>query len=335
MSALRLDIALEDWKLRRPFQITGHVFTATRVLVVTLRADGYAGRGEAAGVYYLQDTPDAAAQALDALRPRIEAGITRQAAQALLPPGAARNALDCALWDLQSARSGLSVAALAGLQAPRPLVSAFTLGAEAPALMAEAARAYRGAQAIKLKLTGDGTDAARVAAVREACPQATLYVDANQGFTPQTLEDLWAPLLACGVKLVEQPFPRGQEHLLDGLARPIPVAADESVLTLADVETLPGLFDVVNIKLDKSGGLTEALAMAQRARALGLGVMVGNMTGTSLAMAPAFVLGQICDICDLDGAIFLAEDRTPAVQYHDGQVFLPEAFWGGIATGLA
>lgn len=333
-AALHLTIGIEDWRLRRPFAITGHVFTSTRVLVVRLADPLHAGRGEAAGVYYLNDTPERGAAQLEALRPRIEAGMSRLDAALLLPPGAARNALDCALWDLESQRSGRSVASLAGLPAPRPLLTTFTLGAETPAEMAAAARAYRGARALKLKLTGDGADGARVEAVRAACPQAALYVDANQGFTPASLAALWPALIAAGVELVEQPFKRGEDALLDGMARPIPIAADESVQSLAELEALPGRFDVVNIKLDKCGGLTEALSMARRARALGLRVMVGNMTGTSLAMAPAFVLGQICDICDLDGAVFLAEDRTPCVSYADGKIALPGAFWGGVRAGL-
>jgi L-alanine-DL-glutamate epimerase-like enolase superfamily enzyme len=320
---------LEDWKLRYPFRITGHVFTSTRVVVAYVEDGGHTGRGEAAGVYYLDDTPAKAAAQLEALQDAIEAGLDRSELQNLVPPGAARNALDCALWDLDWQMSGQPAWAVAGLDRPRPLVTTFTLGADAPDIMASTAQSY-GARALKLKLTGNELDAERVRQVHAACPAAQLAIDANQGFTPDTLAALLPVLQACNVTLVEQPFRVGSEAWLDGMQRPIPIAADESVQSLADIDGLVGRFDVINIKLDKCGGLTEALAMAHRARALGLGVMVGNMTGTSLCMAPAFLLGQICDISDLDGPIFLSEDRVPAVQYEDGMIAIPHAFWGGV-----
>ncbi len=327
----RLHITLEEWRLKAPFRITGHVFTSTRVVVARVADGAHEGRGEAAGVYYLNDTPAKAAAQLEAVRDAIEAGLDRAELQNLLPPGAARNALDSALWDLDSQLTGQPAWALAGLDPPRRLVTTFTLGADAPHAMASTARSYQ-ARALKLKLTGDDLDAERVRQVHAACPAALLAVDANQGFTPETLAALWPTLQGCNVTLVEQPFPVGREAWLDGMQRPIPVAADESVQSAADIEQLVGRFDVVNIKLDKSGGLTEALAMAHRARALGLGVMVGNMTGTSLCMAPAFLLGQICDISDLDGPIFLAEDRVPGVHYDAGMIGIPRAFWGGLKT---
>jgi L-alanine-DL-glutamate epimerase-like enolase superfamily enzyme len=332
---LHLTVRLEEWPLKRPFHITGHVFTATPVVVAEISDGVHTGRGEAAGVYYRNDLPAQAAAAMEAVRPRIEAGIDRAGLAALLPPGCARNALDCALWDMEAQAARVPVWELAGLAAPHPLLTTFTLGAEAPGVMAAGARAYaqayEGARALKLKLNGDGQDGARVAAVRAACPDAILAVDANQGFTPGTLQALWPILTGCGVTLVEQPYPVGNEAWLDAHDRAIPIAADESVQSLADIDALRGRFDIVNIKLDKSGGLTEALAMARRARALGLGVMVGNMTGTSLAMAPAFVLGQLCDVVDLDGPVFLAEDRTPGMHYRDGMVDIPVPFWGGVA----
>jgi L-alanine-DL-glutamate epimerase-like enolase superfamily enzyme len=329
---LRLTVVLEEWALKRPFHITGHVFTATPVVVAQVSDGTHTGRGEAAGVYYRNDLPAGAAATLEALRPRIEAGIDRAQLAALLPAGCARNALDCALWDLAARAEHRPVWDIAGLAAPQALVTNFTLGAEAPDVMAAGAIAYAGARALKLKLNGDGQDGARVAAVRAACPDATLAVDANQGFNPETLQALWPVLIECGVTLVEQPYPVGREAWLDSHDRPIPIAADESVQSLADIDALCGRFDMVNIKLDKSGGLTEALAMARRARALGLGVMVGNMTGTSLAMAPAFVLGQVCDVVDLDGAVFLAEDRPHGVIYRDGMVDIGGVLWGGLMS---
>ena len=328
----RLDVFVEEWPLAQPFHITGHIFTASRLVVAQVSDGTHVGRGEAAGIYYHGDTPERLAGEIEAVRPRIEAGLACGDLAGLLPPGGARNALDCALWDLQAQQTGRPVWDLAGLAAPRKLLTTCTLSADEPAAMAKAALAYRGARAIKLKLTGDGTDGARVLAVRAACPGVFLAVDANQGFTRETLDALWPALLDCGVALVEQPFSVGQEHLLDGYDRPIPIAADESVQALPDISALPGRFDVVNIKLDKSGGLTEGLHMARRAKELGLRVMVGNMVGTSLAMAPAFVLGQLCEIVDLDGPLFLASDRSPGVTYEDGMVSIPEPFWGNVSV---
>ena len=325
-----MTVTLESWPLQQPFRITGHLFTETPVVVVTLSDGDAVGRGEAAGVYYKGDTPARAAAALEAVRSAIENGMDRERLQHLLPPGAARNAADCALWDLDAQRAGKPVWDLAGLEKPRSLITTFTISADAPAAMAAAAVGYAGARAIKLKLLGDGEDASRVFAVREARPDVTLAVDANQGFTKETLQALWPAMLECGIVLVEQPHPVGQDALLDGVARPIPVAADETVQCLADLETLGGRYDMVNIKLDKCGGLTEALAMARRARALGLGVMVGNMMGTSLSMAPSFVLGQLCDFVDLDGPFLLARDRSPGVSYADGSISIAQPFWGGV-----
>jgi L-alanine-DL-glutamate epimerase-like enolase superfamily enzyme len=234
------------------------------------------------------------------------------------------------LWELEAAQAGQPVWALAGQSAPKPLVTTFTLGAEDPQVMAEGARGYAGAKAIKLKLTGEvGLDLARVQAVRAARPDVWIGVDANQGFARRDLDRLVEGLIAQRVLLLEQPLPRGREADLEGYKSPIPIAADESVLTLADVRGLVGRFDVVNIKLDKCGGLTEGLMMAEKARRLGLGVMVGNMVGTSLAMAPAFVLGQLCDYVDLDGPTFLAEDPSPTVRYRDGEVDCGDEVWGG------
>jgi len=328
---LKLEVSIEDWPLVWPFQITGHVFTSSEIVVATISDGALSGRGEAAGVYYHGDTPARLAASLEALRPEIEAGLTRERLAELLPAGGARNALDCALWDLEAQKSGRPVWALAGLEPPRPLLTTCTVGADEPETMAQKALGYKGAGAIKLKLIGDGRDGDRVSAVRAVCPDVFLVVDANQGFTPESLFALWPLLLECRVELVEQPFRIGQEALLDGFDRPIPIAADESVQSLAELDGLKGRFDVVNIKLDKSGGLTEGLRMARRAKELGLKVMVGNMTGTSLAMAPAFVLGQLCDVVDLDGPMFLSQDRSPGVVYTDGRIGIPKAFWGGVA----
>ena len=326
---LTLDVAIESLPLAKPFRISGHVFTDTPVVLVTLSDGTHSGRGEASGVYYLDDDVPAMAAAIESVRGAVEAGITREGLQMLLPAGGARNALDCALWELDARRSGVPVWELAGLTEPRPLRTTFTLGADDPEVMAAGARHYAQARALKLKLTGDlDLDIARVQAVRAARPECWIGVDANQGFAIGDLDALVAALVAADVKLLEQPLARGREADLDGYQCPIPIAADESALTLGDVEGLVGRFNVVNIKLDKCGGLTEGLAIAKRARELGLGVMVGNMVGSSLAMAPAFIVGQLCDIVDLDGPIFLAADRKPSIEYTDGDAWCGEAIWG-------
>jgi L-alanine-DL-glutamate epimerase-like enolase superfamily enzyme len=328
MGPLTLRAEIEQWPLITPFRITGYTFEVLDVLLVSLEREGQVGRGEAAGVYYKNDKPAAMIKQIEAQRSRIEAGITRDAAQTLLPPGGARNALDCALWDLEAKLTNQAAWQIAGLEPPRPIITTFTCGAEPPEKMAATARAYKGARAIKLKLTGDPIDADRVRAVRESRPEAWIGVDANQGFTRASLERLMPVLVETRVELIEQPFPIGQESLLDGFQSPIPVAADESAQTLADVPGLVGRFNVVNIKLDKCGGLTEGLAMARAARKLGLDTMVGNMLGTSLAMAPAFLVGQLCRVADLDGPVFLKTDRAAPVQYADGLINCPGAVWG-------
>ncbi|WP_024891845.1 dipeptide epimerase [Luteimonas huabeiensis] len=331
---VELELHNEPLPLAAPFRIAGHVFEAMPATVATLRDGRHVGRGEAAGVYYNDDRPETMLATLEALRPRIEAGLDRGALRALLPAGGARNALDCALWELESQRSGLPVWRLAGLDGVRPLLTTFTVGADDPATMAERAAAYTQARALKLKLTGEpDLDAARVRAVRARCPEAWIGVDANQGYDAATLPRLLPALVAAGVSLLEQPCARGREDELDGIARAVPIAADESILDLAELEARHRHFDVVNIKLDKCGGLTEGLLMARRARALGKRVMVGNMAGTSLAAAPAFVLGQYCDVVDLDGPIFLAQDRSPSVRYEDGRIVCGDEVWGPGAPG--
>jgi len=329
MGALWLSAAIEKVRLAKPFRISGYVFEDADILVVTLRENGHEGRGEASGVYYLGDDAPHMLAEVERVRTQIERGLSREELRALLPPGGARNAVDCALWDLESKHSGMPVWRLAGLQAAKALITTFTLGADDPDVMAEGARAYLQAKSLKLKLTGEADlDIARVKAVRQARPDVWMGVDANQGYTIDGIDALIAMLVDCRVSLLEQPLARGREADLQGYRSPIPIAADESALCLTDVAGLVGRFDVVNIKLDKCGGLTEGLMMAAEARRLGLGVMVGNMIGTSLAMAPAFVLGQHCDLVDLDGPIFLAADRVPGVVYRDGTVWCGEEVWG-------
>jgi L-alanine-DL-glutamate epimerase-like enolase superfamily enzyme len=329
MGGVKLDVTLERLPLAAPFRISGYVMEDTEVVVAQIHDGPHRGRGEASGVYYLNDTAEKMVEQIEAHRRDIESGIDRASLQQLLPAGGARNALDCALWELEASRRGAPVWKLAGLESVRPLLTTFTLGADEPEAMAEGARKYSHARYLKVKLTGDlDVDIARVRAIRAARQGVWMGVDANQGYTIDGLKALLPELISAKVALLEQPLRRGREADLDGFSSPIPIAADESVLGLADVPGLVGRFNIVNIKLDKCGGLTEGLAMARRARELGLGVMVGNMVGTSLAMAPGHVVGQLCDVVDLDGPIFLSRDRTPSVTYSDGLIHCGEAVWG-------
>ncbi len=331
-----MKIEVETYRFDKPFRISGFVFEEAPVVVVTLSDGSHQGRGEASGVYYTGDDVEHMVSVLEEHRSHVQEGPTREELRTLMPIGGARNAVDCAMWELEAARSATPPWRLAGQKEPRRLVTTFTVGADEPWLMAERAKDFFHARSLKLKLTGDlDLDVARVHAVRAARPDAWVGVDANQGFSIEQLDTLVAALAAANISLLEQPLPRGREADLEGFRSPIPIAADESVLGLADLAGLVGRFDVVNIKLDKCGGLTEALKMAEEATRLGLGVMVGNMVGTSLAIAPAFVLGQLCDFVDLDGPIFLSADRVPGVVYKHGMVWCGEEVWGGRSRAAA
>ncbi|CAA9515418.1 MAG: L-alanine-DL-glutamate epimerase (EC [uncultured Sphingomonadaceae bacterium] len=329
MPRLELQVATETLRLSKPFRISGHVFETSDVVMVTLREGEKCGRGEASGVFFLHDDLRHMRAALEGARDAIEASPSREELRTILPPGGARNAVDCALWELEAARAGQPVWQLAGLPQPKPLRTTFTVGADTPEIMAQDARDYAQARSIKIKLTGElDLDIARVGAIREARPDAWLGVDGNQGFVRDQLPELIAALERSRVSLLEQPLARGREADLEGFRSRIPIAGDESICSLPDVSSSVGRFDVINIKLDKCGGLTEGLQMAKEARRLGLGVMVGTMVGTSLATAPGFVLGQGCDLVDLDGPTFLAADRKPSVEYRDGNVWSGPEVWG-------
>ena len=268
--------------------------------------------------------PDVRVHLLD-----LESGrLDRTGLQDALSAGAARNALDCAFWDLEAKRSRKRAWALAGLDRPAPVETAYTIGLDTPAAMGAKARANAYRPLLKVKLTG-AEDLDRVAAVRENAPHARLIVDANEGWRPDQVEPLSRALQKLHVQLIEQPLPAGQDEALAGLARPIPLCADESCHTRADLGRLAGLYDAVNIKLDKAGGLTEALRLRDAAARLGLGVMVGCMVSTSLAMAPAVLAAQGADFADLDGPLLLARDRSPALRYEGSIVYPPEpGLWG-------
>ena len=333
MGALRLTYRVETHRLKAPFRIAGRTFESSDVVVVELADGNESGLGEGAGVFFLNDDADHIVAELEAHRSAIEANPNRQELLELMPRGGARNAVDCALWELEAKRQRTTARQLAGIDQAKPLITTFTLGADSPEQMAQGARSYADAKAVKVKLTGElEVDRERVRAIREARPDVWLAVDANQGFARADLDPLVDTLTQCRVSLLEQPLPRGHEAELEDFRCPIPIAADESAIGLDDVPGLVGRFDMINIKLDKCGGLTEALLIVESARAHGLEVMVGNMVGTSLAMAPAFIVGQHCDVVDLDGPTFLADDREAAVEYRDGTIWCPDDVWGSRAA---
>ena len=316
-------------RFAEPFRITGYVFEAMPSIVARIAEGGRVGRGEAAGVYYLGDDQQHMIEAVEQVRQQVEEGLSRDELQQLLPPCGARNALDCALWELESLTEQVPVWTLAEVPRPRPLVTTFTLPADDPAVLAGKIDRLSSATAIKLKLDGNvELDGERLRVVREARPDAWLAVDANQGFTADNLGQLEEAARAFSVSLIEQPLKRGEEAALDGWLPGIPIAADESILDMEELRERAHHFDVINIKLDKCGGLTEALAMAREARRLGKQVMVGNMGGSTLAMAPGFVLAQLCDVVDLDGPFGLADDPLAERIYKDGKIFVPNELWG-------
>jgi L-Ala-D/L-Glu epimerase len=326
---MRLQVALESWPYRSPFRISRGVEEALDVLVVTLEDErGHRGRGEAAGVDYAGETPESMRAQLAALSPALRTGLTRAQLQRALPPGGARNALDCAMWDLEAKSSGISVWSRLGLEPPRPVTTCLTLGIDTPEALARASRSARGFRMLKLKVDArQHLEAVR--AVHEARPDAALLVDPNQSWSIELLNGLAPKLGALGVVLIEQPLPTEAEADLAAYRGPIPLAADESCADSASLGSLSRAYRYVNVKLDKTGGLTEALALASAARSAGYAIMVGCMAGTSLAMAPGMVVAQQARIVDLDGPLLHARDRTPAIEYRGDVMQLPpHALWG-------
>lgn len=324
----RLEIVTERWPIAGSFAISRGVKTDAIVVTATIREDGVLGRGECVPYARYGETVGSVVAAIRTMESSIRDGITSDSLRRELSAGAARNALDCALIDLEAKRRRACVAQFLGLDPLLPVETAYTLSLSTPENMAEAARAAAGMTILKLKLGGDG-DADRLAAVRRAAPRARLIVDANESWSEASFQANVAACVAAGVELIEQPLPAGDDALLAGVACPIPVCADESVHVAADVDGLADRYDAVNIKLDKAGGLTEALALLRVAEARRFKIMVGCMVGTSLAMAPALVLAQRADFVDLDGPLLLARDREPGLRYHGSQVDppLPE-LWG-------
>ncbi len=325
---LTLELAVERWPIAGAFTISRGAKTEAVVVVATLSDGNSRGRGECVPYARYGESPDGVCAALAVMRPRLAGGLTRAVLQTAMPAGAARNALDCALWDLEAKRGGRPAHELAGLPPPRPLTTAYTISLGAPDEMAQAAAKAASRALLKVKLGADG-DPARIAAVRAAAPQATLIVDANEGWNESNLA---ANLAACGeagVQLIEQPLPEGRDGMLADIDRPIPVCADESAHDRASLSALAGKYDAVNVKLDKAGGLTEALAMADEAARRGFTLMAGSMVATSLAVAPAMLMAQKARFVDLDGPLLLAQDRPQGLVYQDSLVFPPTpALWG-------
>jgi L-alanine-DL-glutamate epimerase-like enolase superfamily enzyme len=324
----KLDIARESWPIAGTFTISRGSKTTAEVVTVTLEEEGAVGRGECVPYARYGETVETTVAALEAARRAIERGLARDAVAALVKPKAARNALDCALWDLEAKRSGVPAWRRAGLPAIAPLLTAYTLSLDAPAAMAANAAKAATRPLLKLKLGAPG-DAERLDAVRRAAPRARLIVDANEGWAAQDLARMFAACAEAGVELIEQPLPAGQDDILARVERPITVCADESAHDREGLADLLGKYDAINIKLDKTGGLTEALALAGAARQHGLKIMVGCMLATSLAMAPAMLVGQLADVVDLDGPLLLARDRQPGIRFEASEMQPPPAaLWG-------
>jgi L-Ala-D/L-Glu epimerase / N-acetyl-D-glutamate racemase len=323
-----LIIARETWPLAAIFTIARGSKSAAEVVTVMLEQDGVVGRGECVPYARYGESVDGVLAELEAARAAIEANIDREKVPALVQASAARNALDCALWDLEAKRAGRPAWQLAGLAEPRPLITAYTLSLADPATMGEAAGAAASRPLLKLKLGGP-EDRERLAAVRRNAPASRLIVDANEGWDEAALPAMFAACAEHGVELIEQPLPAGRDAALASVRRPVAVCADESIHVASDITALADRYDAVNIKLDKTGGLTGALALATAAAARDMRVMVGCMVATSLAMAPAFLIAQRADYVDLDGPLLLQRDRIPAIRY-DGSIMNPPPpeLWG-------
>jgi L-alanine-DL-glutamate epimerase-like enolase superfamily enzyme len=331
---ITLEVAVERWPIAGRFTIARGSRTEAVVVVVTLRAAGAVGRGECVPYARYGESVESVVAHIESQRAALAAaaasdlGAVRDALQRALPAGAARNALDCAAWDLEAKWSGVPVVERAGLPALRSVTTAYTLSLGTPEAMGAAAAAARARPLLKVKLGGGG-DAERIAAVRAAAPQARLIVDANESWRAALLEENLAACEAAGVELIEQPLPAGEDAALVGRRTAIALCADESVHDRAGLAALVGRYQAINIKLDKTGGLTEALALASEARALGLRCMVGCMLGTSLAMAPALLLAGAAEFVDLDGPLLLAQDRDPGLRFEGSVVHPPTpALWG-------
>jgi L-alanine-DL-glutamate epimerase-like enolase superfamily enzyme len=327
-STISLSVRIERWPIAGSFAISRGAKTEAAVVVAELSDGHHRGRGECVPYARYGETIEGVAAAVKAMEAAVAGGLDRESLQQAMPPGAARNSLDCAFWDLAAKRAGRPAYELAGLAPPTPLVTAYTISLDRPEAMADAAARAASRALLKIKLGGDG-DPARVAAVRRAAPNAELIVDANEAWTQQNLTENIAACAAEGVTLIEQPLPDGHDDVLSAFRHPVPICADESAHARKSLAALRKKYDAVNIKLDKTGGLTEALAAAEEAARLGMTLMVGCMVSTSLSMAPAMLVAQRARHVDLDGALLLARDRLYPLRYEDSRVHpASRALWG-------
>jgi len=323
-----LSIQTESFEIAGGFAISRGSRTHAHVLVVHLTEGNVTGRGECVPYARYGESLDSVAAQIESMRADLERGLSGKDLQNAMPAGAARNAVDCALWDLSAKLSGRTTADIAGLPPLGPLTTAFTISVGDPQKMADAAAKAAHRPLLKVKLGGVGDDE-RIAAVRENAPDSTLIVDANEAWDNTCFETNLDACAAAGVELIEQPLPAGEDELLAEISRQVVVCADESLHTSADLEKLRDRYDAVNIKLDKAGGLTEALKMVKKARSLDFKIMVGCMLGTSLGMAPAVVAAQGADYVDLDGPLLLSKDRDPGLRFEASTLYPPEsALWG-------
>jgi L-alanine-DL-glutamate epimerase-like enolase superfamily enzyme len=323
---LEFSVAEQSWPLDNPFRTSRGASTEARVVVVTVSDGQHTGRGEAVPISRYRQTPASTVAQLEQIFPKC---VDRQQIQELLPAGAARNALDCALWDLEAKSSGKRVWELAKIQIVEAVETAFTISLDAPEKMAAMAQASKDVPLLKLKLGGDSLDLPRVEAVRASAPAARLMVDANESWSPSHYREIVGALCELGVELIEQPFPADADDILETLDHPVPVYADESCHTTADLPRLANRYDAINVKLDKTGGLTEALLLTERARERGFKILIGCMACTSLGIAPARLLAGATDHVDLDGPLLLAGDRHHRLSYRGGKVGLPSReLWG-------
>jgi len=324
----RVSNHIESWASLIPFRIANYEWDDYPSVVCEIEQDGIIGRGEALGVYYLDETEKTMLTELESITDHLADGASRDDLPGLLPPGGARNAADAALWDLEAQLSGTSAWESVGVK-PDPVESVFTIGLEAePAAMAAGAAAASDVSLLKIKLSDD-RPVERIAAIREARPDARLVVDVNQAWDFTQLQQFAPELHALGVLMIEQPLPRGADAELEGYESTVPLCADESCLHLGELEQAAGRYQLINIKLDKTGGLTHALELAHAVKAEGLGIMVGSMCGSSLAMAPHHVVAQMAEYVDIDGPLLMKNDRFGGLVYEHGFVSLPATrFWG-------
>jgi L-Ala-D/L-Glu epimerase len=324
----RLSLHTESWKIRIPFRITGATWEQITLVICEIEQDGDVGRGEGVGIYYCNETPASMSAQISSGAALIENGASRTELLDILPPGGARNAVDCALWDLEARQACRTAWEMAGVS-EGPVATVFTVGLEAePGDMAAKASGASVYPDLKVKLNHD-RPIERIAAIRRARPDARLVVDANQAWNFEQLQRFAPQLNQLGVNMIEQPLPRGHDAALEDYQSPVPLCADESCLDLRELGEIGGAYQMINIKLDKCGGLTAALELAAAARLRGMRVMVGNMLGTSLGMAPAHIVGRLSDFADLDGPLLLSFDRPHGMRYEAGQVYPPyKGFWG-------